>query len=265
MDDPLEIVSVLSDSPHRISILQYLDDDDQVGVADVSATLDVPRATAKHNLERLEEAALVESVGSSYTSTAFGQSVSSHLTECLDAVAVSDTLQPLLEVVPPSAFDPDPTLFEGSDVTAITPSNPHAPVERLLAIVEDASYLRVVTPVLLPHVIDAVHDGLVDGSLRLDLVVPIDALELLQSEHPTAYAEAIESERLVAGVYPDDVPFGLYLREDAVVLVGHDEENIPRCVVENDATPAMAWASDLFREYEQAVETRVWSPDAEHG
>ncbi len=264
MDDPLEIVSVLSDSPHRISILQHVDDD-PVSVGEVSSSLEIPRATAKHNLTRLEEAALVESVGSSYAITAFGRAVRTHLTSCLDAIAVSRTLQPFLEVVPPSAFDCDPTLFEGSDVTAIAPSNPHAPVERLLSVVEDASYLRVVTPVFLPQLVDAFHDGLVDGDLRLDLVAPADAFELLGSERPTVCAEAVESERLVAGVYPDAVPFGLYLLEDAVVLVGHDEENIPRCVVENDADAAVDWASDLFREYEKGVESRFWGPGVERG
>lgn len=264
MDEPLEIVSVLSDSPHRISILQYVDDD-PVSVGEVSSSLDIPRATAKHNLTRLEEASLVESVGSGYTITAFGRSVRTHLTTCLDAIAVSRSLQPFLEVAPASAFEGDPTMFEGSEVTTISPSNPHAPVERLLSIVEEASYLRVVTPVLLPQLIDAFHDGLVERDLHLDLVAPADAFELLRSEHPTAYAEAIESERLIAGVYPDAVPFGLYLLEDAVVLVGHDEENILRCIVENDSTAAVDWASDLFREYEKEVESRVWGPEVERG
>lgn len=264
MDDPLEIASVLSDSPHRISILQYVDDE-PVGVADVRSSLEIPRATAKHNLKRLEEAGLVESVGSRYTITAFGRAVRTHFTSCLDAIAVSRTLRPFLAVVPPSAFECDPTLFEGSEVTSITPANPHAPVERLLGIVEGASYLRVVTPVLLPQLIDALHDGLVNDDLRVDLVATAEVLELLRSEWPTAYAEAVESERLVASVYPETVPFGLYLLEDAVALIGHDEENIPRCVVENDAPAAVEWASDLFREYEKGADSRVWGPEVEHG
>jgi predicted transcriptional regulator len=261
MDDPLDIVSVLADSPHRLPILQFVDGD-PASVSEVSSALPIPRRTAKHNLSRLEEAGLVQSVGSEHSATTFGTYVCANVSACLDAVSVAHTLQPFLEIVPPSSFDFDPSKFEGSDVTAASSTAPHAPTERLLELVRDAVYLRVTTPVVGPRLADAFRDGLEDGDLELNLLAPRDALDLLQSRHPSVYEAAIDEERLVAGVYAGDVPFGLFLRDDLLVLVGHDEQNFVRCVVENDSPAALEWGSNVFRDREQRVESYVTGSDA---
>lgn len=260
MDDSLDVLSVLSDSPHRLAILRQLATD-PCGVGDLSDALDLPRATVTHNLTRLEETGLVCSIGSEYDTTAFGRAVRTHVTDCLDAVAVSETLQPFLATVPDDAIDVDHRTFAGASVTAVSSTDPHAPVERLVEILGDADYLRVATPVLLPRLVDALHSLVVDRSGRLDLVVPRTAVELFEQRHPDAYTEAIGSDRLIAGVTADPIPYGLYLGEDRLALVGHDEQNIPRCVVEADATSALDWAAAEFRGHETAVETHVWGAD----
>lgn len=261
MDDPLDVVSVVADSPNRLPILRIVDAE-PASVSEVSSTLSIPRRTAKHNLSRLEEAALVRSVGSKYAATTFGTYVCADVTECLDAVSVTHRLEPFLAVVPSASFDFDPETFEGSDVTAASPTAPHAPTERLLDIVSDAGYLRVVTPVIGPRLADAFRNGFVDRDLELNLLAPRDALELVQSRHPSAYETAMADERLVAGIHAEGVPYGLFLHDDEVVLVGHDEQNFVRCVVENDSPAALAWGSDVFRDHEQRVESYLTRNDA---
>lgn len=260
MDDPLDVVAVLADSPHRLPILELVDGEPR-DVSAVSSELSIPRRTAKHNLSRLEEAGLARSVGSQYASTTFGSYVRADVSACLDAVSVADTLEPFLDLVPRASFDIDPGTFEGSDVTAASSTAPHAPTERLLELVRDAAYLRVVTPVVGPRIADAFRDGLEAGTLDLNLLIPEAALELIRDRHQSVYEAAIGSGRLVAGVSNDETPFGLFLRDDALVLVGHDEENFVRCVVENDSPAALEWGSDLFRDREKRVESYVTRSD----
>lgn len=261
MDDPLDAVSVLADSPNRLSILEFVEEG-PAGVSDISSALSIPRRTAKHNLSRLEEASLVRSVGSEYAATTFGTYVCGHFSSCIDAVSVAHTLQPFLEVVPPEGFDFDPSTFEGSALTAASPTEPHAPTERLLEMVRDAGYLRVVTPVVGPRLADAFRDGLQGGGLELNLLAPRDALEQFQSRHPSVYEASIDDGRFVAGVCADHVPFGVFLCDDVLVLVGHDEQNFVRCVVENDSPAALAWGSDAFRDHEQRVDSYVTESDS---
>lgn len=137
MDDPLDVVSVLADSPNRLPILQFVDDEPS-SISTVSSALSIPRRTVTHNLSRLEEAGLVRSVGSEYSATTFGTHVCTNFSECLDAVSVGHTLRPFLDVVPTPSFDFDPSTFEGSDVTTASQTSPHAPTERLLEIVRGA-------------------------------------------------------------------------------------------------------------------------------
>lgn len=257
MNEVLDIISVLSGSRHRLPILQYLDDE-PAGVSDISSDLDIPRTTVKHNLTRLEETELIQSVGTSYSVTTFGTYVCEDVTNCLNRIAVSTDLLSFLEVVPRSTLDLDISTFQNSNVTAVSSTNPHAPVERLLELVQDAAYLRVATPVILPRLVDAFHEAVVERGIRLDLIVPAETLEMVQSEFASEYRAAIESERLIVGVSPDDIPFGLFLFEEQLALVGHDGMNLPRCLVESDAETALQWANEAFRDFERRADTYVW-------
>lgn len=263
--DALEVLSALSDSPHRLAILRFVgeaeDRGDEVGVAEVSSALDIPRATAKHNLSRLQEHDLVESVGSRYAVTPFGTSVRESVDACLAETMVSKTLLPFLEVVPNDAFDVDRSRFRGASVTTVSATNPHAPVERLLDRVDSGTYLRVATPVVLPRLARAIREHVVDRGYRVDLVVPPATVDALREELEGELAPAFETERLVVGVAPESVPFGLYCFEDAVVLAGHDDENIVRCVAEADSASACEWARERFRAFEQAAESYVWNAE----
>lgn len=256
-DEALDVLATLSDSTHRISILQYLDDGES-RVADVSGDLDVPRATVKHNLQRLEEAGLIRSVGSGYSITTYGERVCEDVTDCLDRIVVSKRLLPFLEAVPETEALPPLAALREATVTEVSPTNPHAPVERLLATLEDASYLRIVTPVLLPRVAEVLFEGIVEDDLRVDLVCPAPALASATESHGEAYRDALDTERLIVGKDPDPVPFGLFRFEERVALMGHDEENIPRCLVESTAPAVLSWADDRFGAYERSVEARDW-------
>ena len=261
-DEELAVPSVLFASEHRLSILRHLRSD-PASVAEVSAALDVPQPTVKHNLSRLVEEGLVGTTGSTYEITTLGSYVHAQTTEYLRRIAVSRTLTPFLRVVEPSAADFDLLLFEDARVTTVDPTNPHAPIERLAELAADTEYLRVVTPILPQLLHDVFHEGLVDRELHLDLVVTDDLFERLRSRFGETYGDDVAGDRLVVGIYPDDVPFGLFLFEDALALLGHDEQNIPRCLVETDSVDATRWANDLFRTFEQDADAYVFGADDE--
>lgn len=254
MDEARETVGVLVDSPHRLAILETLEDG-PVSVGELSDALDLPRATAKHNLTRLAEADLVTSEGSRYEITTFGTHVRSQLQDCLEGVGATRRLLPFLELVDPSTFDADPAAFADARVTEVTSATPHAPVERLAELVADATYVRAVTPVVLPTVGERLHEQLLEGDLRVDLLIPTDALQAVRERFGDDAERAIENGRLLVGQYPETPPFGLFLFEDRLALAGHDEENLLRCLVETGDDRALGWARETFADYERGVET----------
>lgn len=256
-DGALDVVCTLSDSTHRIFILRYLEGGES-RVADICSDLDIPRATVKHNLQRLEEAGLIESVGSTYSVTTYGLHVSEDLTRCLDRIVVAKRLLPFLEVVPRSAPIPDLSVFQDSTVTTVTPTSPHAPTERLVELLEEATYVRVVTPIMLPRISSVVFEGILDRELRVDLIVPPVAFDSFTSQFDDSYDAALDTERFIVGKYPDSIPYGLFRFKDSVAMVGHDEENITRCLVENDSPELLDWAKDRFSTYEESVKAHEW-------
>lgn len=261
-DDALDIASALSDSEHRLPILECLRDG-PVRVTDLGSSLDVPQPTIKHNLTRLEEQGLVRTTGSKYAITTFGSHVCELTTEYLRRITVTRTLTPFLRDVDDSTTGFDLLHFEDADVTAVDSTNPHAPVERLTELAAGKEYLRAVTPILPRQLHEVFHEGIVDGRTQLDLIVTADLFEMMRSRFGEAYEDAVASGRLIVGIYPDAVPFGLFLFEDAVALLGHGDENIPRCLVETDSADARRWADDLFRRFETDAESFVFGDDEE--
>lgn len=261
-NEALDIASTLSDSEHRLPILVHLCEGTS-RVSDISSALDVPAPTVKHNLKRLEERGLVRSTGSEYESTAVGAYVCTQTDEYLQRIAVSRRLAPFLKTVDASIVDFDLLAFENAVVTAVDSTNPHAPTERLTELTAGRDDARVVTPILPRQLHDVFHDGIVDGQLHLDMVVTADLFDLIWSRFGQTYENAVANDRLVIGVYPEDLPFGLFLFEDTLALLGHDEQNIPRCLVETGAQVAMSWANDTFRRFQTDVESYVFGQDDE--
>lgn len=256
-DESLEVLSALADSEHRLSILQYLDEGPS-GITDISSALDVPRATVKHNLQRLEEMGFITSRGSDYEITTFGIYARTNVTDCLDRIAVSEDLLPFLEVVPRSAFDPAPELFQEAKVTPVSPTAPHAPVQRLIGLIGATDYHKIATPVVLPRVAEAIYETILEDDSTVDLILQKDAYDGVQAQFPDDHETAMESERLLVGIYPETIPFGMFRFEDRLALVGHDEDNIPRCLVETNSSAALDWADDRFRELQQDVRSHEW-------
>lgn len=261
MDEDRETLQVLVDSPHRLEILETVNDG-PIAVGDLSDELDLPRATAKHNLSRLADAALIQSVGSRYSITTFGTYTLSQVGDCLTGIETSRTLAPFLSLVSPETFDVDPSTFADSSVITVSAPTPYAPVERLRELVDGATYVRMVTPVLLPQVLENLLEGVLAGDVRVDLVAPASVLERGRKRATVPAERVLATGRLVTGCYQEEIPFGLFLFEDRLALAGHDDENIMRCLVETRSPSALEWAADRFSEYERGVERYLTaSPD----
>jgi predicted transcriptional regulator len=254
MDGPQEVMSVLSGSPHRLSILRALRDAPR-DLRDLRAELDVPRATVKHNLTRLQEHDLVAETGATYRLTAFGQCVLREYADYRASVGLAADLQPFLEFVPPPGFEYDLEPLAGSTVTEATSADPHAPAERFLELLADTDRARVVIPVVVPMLAEELYNQVVAEAMELRLVVPSDLLSVIESKFTAEYEKAVECERLWLGLCEADIPYSLAVLDDTLVLGGYDDGNILRCLVENESASAVELGRSMFREYEDDAES----------
>lgn len=260
MDESIELLSVLSDSPHRLRILQRLTE----GKASVDALgpqLDIPRSTIKHNLQRLANVGLVEQTATGYEVSTFGSTAVEIVTSCTSLLEISKLIQPFLEASGDNESNPDIALFREANVTLVTSVDPHAPIEQFLEIACKKEYGRIVTPIVVPRIIDVLHAEMVDRNMNIDLIVPPNIQEKLRTEYKTEFEESIESGQLTVGVYDEEIPFGLSLFGESVTLSGFDEDNLFRCLVECRGESAVRWGESVYREYEKEIDEFVTTVD----
>lgn len=260
MDESLEVLSVLSESPNRLRILKFLGEK-RGRAADVEAELGIPQATANHNLKRLLEEGLIERTVDGYKTTTFGKYVSKQVDSCSTSISVAREIQPFLDIVPDAAFEYDLSALRGADVTTVEPADPHAPIDRFVELTRGVPYVRIITPTLVSDVIDTFHEDVVERGTELDLVVQADALKILQTKHAAKFEQALESGRLTVGIYSGPIPFSLSLLNDTITLGGHDEQKFLRCLVECYSETAIRWAEDVYREYQWDIERFVEPED----
>jgi predicted transcriptional regulator len=241
----MELLEVVAGTPHRRSILRALRGErhDLRGLAD---TLAVPRTTLRHNLDALSEATLIErTLENEYRLTSTGQAVLDGLDAFRDHVDAASTLAPFLECVSSDDLGVDIDAFADARVTAASKLRPHAPVQRLLDVLEAAESVALATPMLPP---DTPRFGeVLAGDTDAEVFVSEEVATLVRS----ADADWGTDRSMV--VIEDDPDFCAGVADGTALLLGLDDRGKPHALVECWDRACCRWLRQRLSAYREGA------------
>lgn len=211
--------------------------------------LDVSRATLHRVATFLQEEELAEAVDEGLALTTVGRAVANAAIEYEERVATARKLAPLLNAIHPDGLPVplDPQLLSDADVVLPKPGQPGRPAQRIVDAVEGADRIRGTAPVVLPIYVEAFHREILDG-METELVLATDVIEGLDEAYAEKFQEALATGRLDVYVV-DDLPFGLYVTPDIVGIVGYDDEDVLKIVVESRSEAIRSWAEEVYEAF----------------
>lgn len=245
----LELVS------RRAELLAALDDPSHK--PGLTAAVPASRSTVDRALRELETRSLVERCEGGYRTTLAGELARAehgNLTATLgDALAARE----LLSYLPPDA-PMSPAFLRGAEVTYPEPPAPRRPLVELWERVEVADHLRgFTTAVLAPRFVEAMHDLVSGGDIRVEFVYGEPLATHLRAEYGELLVETLgDGHRMYVA---EPVPFGLGVltgtRGEYAYVAVSDARGEFRGIAVNDTPAAVDWAATLFeRHRNQATE-----------
>ena len=250
MDESREIIECLCNSPQRIKILDALDDT-QMDVREVMEALDSPRSTVQRNLSVLEEQGWVETAGSGHTTTAVGELLRAEFVEMGETAIKIERMAPFLNAVDEPA---EVAVDQLRDVLVTTPepTRPHSPRKRLLAIFEEANCVRGFLPVVSSLSVEEARRADAGSEPAGEYVVSSDAFDALQQQYASDEVEGVEidpPDHIDVQMYDGDLPYGLFVSDDALALAAYDEIGRMQAVVESTSETTIEWGEQVYEAY----------------
>lgn len=235
----------LADSPDRLALLQRL----QEGAASPAALaedLDCARRSVQRNLAAFAERDWAERGDGGYRLTTVGDLVARTHADYLDRLVRIDDYAPLLCHLD-SEHAPDPGLLGDADLVVASEANPQAPIqayaERLRGF--RGNRVRTCSPVLSRQFHEA-HASLALRGVHTELVLSIGTARRARELNPMEFAAVLRSGALSLYVRPEQVPFGLAVGGEELLLGAYDGEgHLDACLYGTDPE-LVAWGESRF-------------------
>ncbi|PSQ19813.1 hypothetical protein BRD00_00765 [Halobacteriales archaeon QS_8_69_26] len=219
--------------------------------SELGETIDASRATLHRIVQFLEANDLARETDEGIELTSLGRVVAGAVTDYVDRATDARRLAPLLNVVDLSSvpFEFDLSLFEDATVTLPKPGQPQRPAQRVIDIIEEADRVRGFGPVVMPIYVEVFHREILDG-MATELIVGPDVVAGLEQAYAEKFAEAAETGNLDMWIR-EDLPFGLFITPGVVGIVGYDEDDVLRVVVDAESDRLHEWAEDVYETYRE--------------
>lgn len=259
--DPLAVVKTLV---QRHAFVEALRDEPR-SKRDLVAVLDVSRPTVYRGLRDLEVVGIVERDGDAYALTTYGTLVADRFAGLLDSVDSAAEIESFLRWVPPGTLDLDPRHLADADVYSGSPGDPYAMVNRHVRRLKETDHARALLPLTGLHAHEAMHDRVVNGGGRAELVVARAVAETLRGDpdYRPLTTDLAATDRYHVRVATDDLPFYLGVL-DGVTQLGVDDGGQPRALLETDADAVRDWALETFGRRWAASEPIDFGGDGDH-
>lgn len=235
-------------SPNRIQLLQSIREREPVEKDELRELHGMSRTTLLRNLEVLKDEGWIESPEPrTFIVSRSGELVAASLSELMDTVTLSNTLQPFLQWIPEGDLDVDLRLLDDAELIMGKPGDPWAMVNHHVATLETMNHCRALLPFTGLHATEVATQRIIDGDAHAELVVAPQVAATFQSD--PQYAEllhnAVATGRMDIFAYDGSLPFGLVIFDDIVqFLVAEGDE--PRALLESDSTQVHDWARNKF-------------------
>ena len=218
--------------------------------AELADSIEMSRSTIHRATNTLEEHNVLEQSDDRFELTSLGRILAEKTAAFGDQAWGALVLEPFLNAVEMDGI-PVEHLVDGR-ITRPTPRQPHASIQRIVELVEEASSLRMLSTVLSPIYVDVGYREMMDG-MAIEAVFDEAAIEIMVSKYPEKAYETIRTGNF--DVYSHHgLPFELFLFDETVGMAAHDENGIARSVVESDTPPALEWAEEIYERHRAEAE-----------
>lgn len=256
---PLEDVSFLARSDHRVEVLQTLASGPRRR-PDLHAETEIPQPTLGRILGGFEDRNWAERRNGEYALTALGELVAERFERLLDTVATVQRLGDVLVQLPTDEIDFDVRAFADAAVWEPEPGDTLSHIRRMEEVWLQADRKRLLGGTLGPASFERRRDNaqaFVDREMRAETVVSTAMMErgMSDPELNRLVREHWDPERMVGYLYDGPIPLILAIADGTAMLAPTDENGIPTAVVVTENETVRAWVDARIDEYrERATE-----------
>lgn len=250
---PLDDVSFLARSPHRVEVLRRLQDGDWTR-PDLHDATGISQPTLGRVLGAFEDRNWVERNGQAYTLTPFGDLVASEFTDLLDTVETVQRLDDVAGLFPTAALGFDVERLASATITTPTTGDVFRHVQRFQKQILEAEHVRIATDTMAPDPLEKLRNRVVahaEGDLLVETILTGTALDQALSV-PTIVdlvRDLVESAHAPVYRYDGSIPMGIGVADGVAMLAPADDHGIPGALVETDDEVVRAWVVERLDDY----------------
>ena len=204
------------------------------------------RSTVHRAIDSLQNDAIIRQSGGKYELTRLGEILVEELRQFGERAWTARSLTEFLNSV---SMDGNGIPVEHlSDATVIRrePRRPHATIHRIMELFDRADEVRMFSTVISPIYVDMAYPKLMNG-MQIQAIFEQEVVELMLSEFPRKAYETIATGNFQVYASDADLPFELFIFDDAIGMAAHNQEGIAEVLIECDDPDARAWAEDLYQ------------------
>ena len=245
----------------RESLIKYLIED-TTGKRALTEKLDVSRPTVDRAFRELEEIGFIESQGTDYRPTLYGQLAFEQyemFTNTIDQLLKGEDM---FIHLPPSR-PIDYKVLEGAEIRSAPRHAPHEPLLQVRELVKPAHQITGLSPVVLPDLVRLFHEQIVENRVAAEFILQEPLIETITANYKNELDEVLESGRASFRETNEMIPFGLLIIDDETVWVGiYDLEGSLQGTITNDSTDAVAWATEIYQSYRNDSQEVLFQGDS---
>ena len=247
----LEHIRYLSDSEHRITVLELLLETPQTQT-DLRERAEASTATVSRVVRSFEDRDWVRRRNGSYELTPVGRFVATEFIALHDRLEAVERLQDIVEWLPTEIVDLGLDCLVDASLTFPTSNNPMATIERTTELGRHASMSRALSHYLPTMCMDGHLAALNEGTQTLVSVFNRGIYETIAGSSPEGsqkVLEVLDSARATLYVYEGDVPYALGIMDEVVYVGVENDMGVMVGLIETTDQRVFDWAVDTFEDY----------------
>lgn len=245
VESPLEPVEYLVRSPHRVTVLDAIDERPRER-HELRELTGVSRVTLSRMLAEFEDRSWIERTNGLYETTAEGAYVAEEITGLLANVTTLESLDGAMAWLPTEAFDFDLRHLHDAEVATSSWGDHTGQIRRVAEVTERADRIRGAASGVSREVVDAIREATVAGDATFEGIYDETALEIVRSDDELSrqHRELLGSDNAELYRYVgDESPLPMVMTcDDTVLLCGHDEDGPPPGTLESTNERVRDWA-----------------------
>lgn len=251
MTQTLEDIRYLSDSKHRITVLELLLEAPRTQT-DLRESAESSSATVSRLLRSFEEQEWVLKQNGRYELTPIGRFVATEFIALHDRMQATARLKGIVEWLPADLVDLGLECLLDAKLTFPSSTNPLAPPERASELKRHSSRSRGLSHYL-PTICIAAHHAAIEEEIQtLEAVFTRELFETIASSasvEAQQFQDVLNSDRATLYVYDGEIPYILGINDDVVYLGIDNDMGVQVALVETSDPRVFAWAEEVFETY----------------